>query len=395
MSQMANRAFAVPHPDGGVKTVVYDTADFGGLLGGTESERQQRFERLVRSRWLGEAAQVNWVDGNAVVKMSGAGHVKVQEYLSAFIDAGATSKTFDEFLDSVAKQPDAMLVCDVQLISPNADAYSDLEDAVQQYVSEHGGSLPWVIPFDHWEAILKEIDQNQPYRLAAPQVAMLNGLNVQVECGAQHPVGLKREDDGNLIPCKNWSGWKTHLLPFVREDGSYWLGLSFEHGAVVGKKELSQEQARKLGADGLAAVHSYRHIKSAATLKEGQVLVLPDFDISHGNGPARPTILTARVRRLSEKPSPDVVPSPSRMIGTGVDSEAGVEGEVVIDPILPVSGEAGPSEKSSGAATVVTETTQAEEPQTVGRFTLTKRSLGELWLSLSLFSRRRRGHPAD
>jgi hypothetical protein len=314
--------------DNSPKTEVYDITEFATLLSGSESERQQKFERLVRSRDAARDAQVSWFNNQPVVKTTPVGHAAIRQCMDLFVGSGATSKTIDAFVDSVSKQLETILVCELQVISVSDDAYGKLENVATNLSDE----TPWGIPADKWEQAVRSINRDETFLFLAPKCAVLNGRSVMVESITEHPVSLKREDDGSLVPGINWSGWKTQLLPFVRDDGSFWLGLSFENGKVVGTKTLSAEQAKLIKAEGPATVHSYRQREFSTTLKEGQIVVLPGFETAHEDDAPRATLMTARVRRLSDKPSPDAMPSPRRVSGTSLKSDAEIEGELALDP---------------------------------------------------------------
>lgn len=309
-------------------TEVYDITEFIPLLSGSESEQQRKFERLVKSRDPAHDAQVNWFNGQPVVKTTAAGHAAVRQCIDIFVGSGATSETIDAFVGSVSTQLDETLICDLQVISVSDDAYGKLENVATDLSDE----TPWVIPADKWEQAVRSINRDETFLFLAPKCAVLNGRSVMVESISEHPVSLKREDDGSLVPGVNWSGWKTQLLPFVRDDGSFWLGLSFENGKVVGTNTLSAKQAKQIKAEGPATVHAYRQREFSTTLKEGQIVVLPGFEIAHGDDAPRATLMTARVRRLSNRPSTNAMPSPRRVRGTSLKSDAGVEGELALDP---------------------------------------------------------------
>ena len=368
-------AYAVADRDDVTKTVVYNTADFEHLLTGTEAERQQKFEQLVHSQHSARDVQIGWFEGKPIVKATNAVHTEVRKCLSMFIETAASQKVFDEYIESVTNRSETILVCELNVISASDDAYSDLEDAAL----EHSEKLPWVIPFDRWEEVRQSINHADTHYVSAPQVAVLNGRSVQVESVAQHRLGLKRDDDGTLIPCMNWSGWKTHLLPFQRDDGSFWLGMWFEQGTVVGEKTLSPEETEQPGREGPASIHSYRQLSFAANLDAGQIVVLPGFEISHGNTPTRSTILTVRVRRLARTPSPDAVPSPARFRGTGTTSDAAVQGEVILN--LPPAPALAPTIQQTNAQAV--EPVDATAPEkSAEKLLLTRQPLGSLFLSI-------------
>ena len=324
------RAYAVRRPlpalghDDTSKTVVYDTADFDHLLSGTRKERQKKFEQLVRSRRPARKAQIKWFDGKPVVKTTASGHVAVKKCLTMFVSNNATAKTVDEFLDSVTTSQEATLVCDLQMISAEESAFSLLEDAVQKHSRELDGPGRWGIPADKWEEALRSL-KGGTHQISAPQIATLNGVNVQIECVAQHTAGLKREDDGSFTPCMNWSGWKTHLLPFARNDDSFWVGVWFEQGTVVDTRTPTAKEATQLGIREPVNVHSYGQLNFAATLKEDQIVVFPGPVHSRGTDSERWTMLTARVRRLSDKPDPNAVPSPGHISRKGAKSDAHIE----------------------------------------------------------------------
>jgi beta-lactamase regulating signal transducer with metallopeptidase domain len=305
-------------------TEVYDVAEFMPLLSGSESEQQRKFERLVKSRDPAHDAQINWFNGRPVVKTTSAGHAAVRQCIDLFIGSGATSETIDAFVGSVSTQLDETLICDLQVISVSDDAYSKLEDIAL----EHSKKRPWVVSADTWDAAVKSVDSDETFHFLAPRCAVFNGRTITVNSGGEHPVSFKREDDGGLILGKNWSGWKTQLLPFVRNDGTFWLGVSFENGRIVGKKSLSPKQAKQTGFEGATTIHEYQQVEFSTTLKEGQLVVLPGFTIAYDHKTPRATLMTARVRQRSTKSSPKAVASPQQLSGTGVNSDAGITGNV-------------------------------------------------------------------
>lgn len=368
--------------DGAVKTVVYDLGEFAHLLTGTAAEQHQKFERLVRSRSQSVTAEINWFDGRPVVKTNNAGHLAVRQCLSLFIENGAGSKTFDEFFDSMTRHPETVLVCDLQLVTVSGQAYIDLEDVVLGHVGPNEKSFPWVLLKEKWDAALESVPSEDRFHFVAPQLSLFNGATVQAEGVAQHPYSLKREKDGTLVPCMNWSGWKLNALPFQREDGSFWLGMWLEAGAVVGKQELTPAQSRRLGATGTATVHAYHQLNIAASLKEGDIVVLPGFDDSHGHSSEQLTILTARVRRLDEKSDADAFPLQKTISGSGVKSDAGVTGEIVLDPVPALT-------ETQTAPAIRLPSAQDAEPrdlpkpvQVHGGMLLTRRPVGSLLMTL-------------
>jgi beta-lactamase regulating signal transducer with metallopeptidase domain len=320
-------------------TKVYDITEFVPLLSGNESEKQQKFERLVRSRDVAHDAQVNWFNGQPVIKTTAAGHEHVRQCVGVLLGSGATSETVDAYIDSLTKQSQSTLVIDLQLITLGENAHGNVKDAVSDVVETGKESSPWVLPAETWEAILesekKESIGKKVYDgvsdIFHPRLVVFNGRSVMVESGAKHPVSLKREDDGRLVPGGNWSGWKAHLLPFVCDDGSFWLGVSIENGKVVGTTTLSPQQAKQIGSEGTATVLAYQKVEFSTTMKEGQVVVLPGFEIAHGDETSQATLITARVRRHSNKPSSKAVSSPRQISGTGVNSDAGIQGSVTLD----------------------------------------------------------------
>ena len=368
--------------DGAVKTVVYDLGEFAHLLTGTEAEQHQKFERLVRSRSQSVEAEISWFDGRPVVKTTNAGHLAVRQCLSLFVENEADSKTFAEFLDSLLTLPKAVLMCDLQLVTVSNQAYSNLEDVVLKHVGANEELFPWVLPKEKCDAALESVPSEDRFHFVAPQLTLVNGATVQAEGVAHHPYSLKREKYSTLVPCMNWSGWKLNSLPFQRKDGSFWLGMWLEAGAVVGKQELTPAQSRQLGATGTATVHAYYQLNVAASLKEGDVVVLPGFDDSHGHSSEQLTILTARVRRLSEKPIPDAVSAPRAVSGTGVTSDAGVTGKIILDSV--------PATTESQAATTIrqasaqnAESRELPKPvQVPGGMLLTRRPVGSLLMTL-------------
>lgn len=312
-------------------TEVYNIAEFSQLLSGTEAEKQQKFERLVQSRDAARAAKINWYNGPPVVNTTTAGHASVRQCVGILLNSGATSGTIDAFLDSVTENPKSVLVCNLQMITTNDDVYSDLENSVSVNVEEHDDSISWVMSADKWDALVKAIPSHNGYSFVAPQLTVFNGGTVMAEGVAQHGISLKRDDDGRLHPCINWSGWKSSLLPFQRDDGSFWLGMWLENGTVVGKRPLPPEHAQQFGVDVPVTVHAYRELKFAATPKVGQVMVLPGLKIDHGHDTPRSTFLTARIRRVSTNPGLNAVPNPRHTTGTAVKSDAGVKGDILLE----------------------------------------------------------------
>ena len=320
-------AFTIGASSGAPTTRVYDIAEFATLLSANKSETRDRFERLVRSRHAAHKAQINWFNNQPVVKTTAAGHAAIRQCVDVLVGGRATSETVDEFLESVSRLADATLICDLQVISVSDDAYSKLEDVA----IEHAKGESWVIPAKKWDEAFKSINREEKFHFLAPQCASFNGRNVMVESIGERPVGLERADDGSLIPGRNWSGWKMQLLPFVRHDDSFWLGVAFEKGKVVGTKELNPQEAKQVGAEGAATIHSYEKIQFSTSLKDGEVFVLPGFEIAYGDGEPRATLMTARVRRIPNKPSPDAVGFPQPLLGAGVKSDAGVSGTIQLD----------------------------------------------------------------
>jgi beta-lactamase regulating signal transducer with metallopeptidase domain len=250
-------AYAFGTSDNSPTTEVYDLAEFATLLSGSESEQREKFERLVNSRDAARDAQINWFNNQPVVEATPVGHAAIRQCINVFVESGASSETIDAFLESVSKHLEVTLVCELQVISVSDDAYSRLEDVAIDSSDE----IPWVIPAGKWDEAVRSINRDETLLFQAPKCVALNGRSVMIESITEHSVSLKREDDGSLVPGVNWSGWKTQLLPFEREDGSFWLGLSFENGKVVGTKTLSPQQAKQIGAEGPATVHSYRQAK--------------------------------------------------------------------------------------------------------------------------------------
>ncbi|MHC4877635.1 MAG: M56 family metallopeptidase [Planctomycetota bacterium] len=319
------RPLPAPRQDDNLQTVVYDTADFEHLLSGTRKERQEKFEQLVRSRRPAREAQIKWFDRQPVVTTTAIGHVAVKKCLTMFVANKVTAKTVDEFLDSVTTSQEAPLACDLQMISVEESTLSRLEDAVIKHSMQPDGPGRWVIPADKWEEALRSLSEGDTHHISAPQVTTLNGVNVQIECVTQHTPGLKREDNGSLTPCMNWSGWKTHLLPFARNDDSFWVGVWFEQGTVADTKRPTEKEASQLGTREPVNVHSYGQLNFSATLKEDQIVVFPGPVPSQGTDSERWTLLTARVRRLSDKPDPNAIPSPRHISGKGAKSDAHID----------------------------------------------------------------------
>jgi beta-lactamase regulating signal transducer with metallopeptidase domain len=368
-------AYSIGASNDAPRTEVYDITEFMPLLSGSESEKQQKFERLVRSRTAAREAQINWFNGRPVVKTNAAGQAAVRQCINVFVGSGASSETIDEFLKSVSRQLEATLVCEILVISVSDNAYSKLEDVA----INSSGETPWVIPSDTWEEAVKSIDRDETFHFLSPECAVFNGRSVMVESIAEHPVSLKREADGRLVPGVNWSGWKTRLLPFVRSDGSFWLGLSFENGKVVGRKPLSAEQAEQINAEGPVTVHSYRQVKFSTTLKEGQVVVLPGFETAHGHDAPRATLMSVHVRRLANAPGANAVSSPRPVGGAAANTDAGVDGEIVLHP-NPTS--ITPRTVPEIQPTSAQRDEGNDEARTSGGKLLTRRFLGSLRLTI-------------
>lgn len=318
------------------QTVAYDVGDFSHLLTGTEDERQQKFERLVHSRQHAANASIHWFEGRPVVKATNAGHLAVRQCLSLFAETETSPATFDEFLNSVTKHPETALICKIRMVTADEDACSALEDAVRQSVSEHDKSGPWVISAEQWEAARHSVPSDHAFLFSAPQIALVNGSPAQIESITQSPVNLNRDKAGHQAET-NWSGWKVSLLPFLRNDGSFWLGMRMRFGTVAETEKLNEEQFLKFSQAEPVTTHTYRDFQVATKLKPHEVIVLPGFTSTHGNGPGRSMIMTATIRRLSDQSetAPDLSstqPSPQHIAGTGVNSDAGVTGEIILQP---------------------------------------------------------------
>ena len=213
------------------------------------------------------------------------------------------------------------------MISAKQSIFSQLEDVVLEHSIDPDGPGRWVIPDQKWTEALRSI-KGDAYHVSSPQVATHNGVNVQIESVTQHSSGLKREDDGSLSPCMNWSGWKTHLLPFVKDDGSIWVGVWIEQGTITDTRWPTDKEVVQRGVTKPVSIHSYEVLNFAATLKDDQIVVLPGLGTTADTDSEEWPLLTLRIRRLSDKPDPNSLPSPRRVSQTEPQSNEGVIGEI-------------------------------------------------------------------
>lgn len=372
--------------DNTLTTVVYDTSDFDGLLTGTADERQQKFEQLARSRNSSSSIQINWFDGKPVVRATKAVHRALRKCLAMFVENEATPETFDAFLESLEKRSDATLICDLQLVTPRKSIYDELRKAILADTGEQGDRLPMSMSSEKWDALINAIPSHDGYCFVAPQLAVYNGTSVMAQGTVQYGIGLNRDDDDKVEPCMNWAGWKSHLLPFQQNDGSFWLGAWIDNGAVVGRQPLDEADAARLGVTEPVTVHEYETFRFAASLDEGQVLIVPGLRLNHDDETPRETFLSVRVRRLPEEN--DLSSAATTLLGHGIDSDAGVQGEAILDesatefrqdsgsqPHRTVSSEATPSPPEPVRAS------HQNQP-------LTRRRLGSLRLSVSTRDRK-------
>lgn len=327
-------AYALGKGDKTPTTEVYDITTFAHLQSGTESEQRQQFERLIRSREQAKDAQINWFDNKPVVRTTTAGHRAVRECVSVLLGSETTAKQFDEFLNNVTTRERDTVVVDLQFVTMNDDAYSDLEDAVIELAENEQGidDFPLVMPAEKWDSLREAIPHDNTWQFLAPQLAVYNGRTVHIESVAQHPpVSVRTESPyrthGGLLGASDWLGWKALALPVVRDDGeSFWLGMRFE----VRSLPEAVEDSTKSDAEKLQV---RRHeVGFTTTLREGQVVVLPGLNVNYGgtsdsNGS---TFLAARVRKADPIHPANALPSPQPMSGSGVGSDAGVAGELVV-----------------------------------------------------------------
>ena len=327
------QAYQLSTADSTTTTVVYETADFDHLLTGTQDERQQKFERLVRSREQAREAQINWFDRKPIVKTTNAGHRAIQECVAALIGSEISPRSFEDFLSSVEKRPQEGVVIDLQFVTMNDDSYSKVEDAVIELADNEQGSheFPLVVPAEKWDAIQEAIPHDEGWHYLAPRLAVFNGRTVHVESVAQHPPVTVRSEspyrthDG-LLGAPDWIGWKALALPAIHDDGaSFWLGMRFEVNSLV---EVQDGSTRSKESD-----FKIRHHKVGfdATLREGQVAVLPGLSLDHRvpGGRGNSTFFAVRISKIQPSPS-ESVSAIQPVSGVGAKSDAGFVSDLPI-----------------------------------------------------------------
>jgi beta-lactamase regulating signal transducer with metallopeptidase domain len=309
------RAYQKVNRDSTVTTVVYETAEFAHLLTGTQDEQQQKFERLVHSRQLATDAEIKWFNGKPIVRTTGAGHQAVRDCLSLFAETNATPQHFEEFLDSVTRQPQSTLVVDLQVITLSEDAHRDVEAAVAEVTRLPSGQPHSTIPLEKWQAIEKAIPHDDDYHFVAPRLAVFNGHSVEAESTLVHQepssdTSIGKSPQPTDSETSRWTGWKGQVLPFEREDGSCSLGMKFKTGIV---SEGNPHPA-----------YSQRRVCLRKTLADDQVIVLTGFPMTFGDGRFQRAVVTARVQSLGAIPSPNALPAPRQLTETRAKSKAAV-----------------------------------------------------------------------
>lgn len=333
------RAWQIADSDSDVRTVVYETGDFEFLLSGPEEERRGKFERFVHSRESAKDAQINWFNGSPIIKATNAGHRVVQQSLAVFQRSQATAKQFDEFLDSVTRRPQESVVIDLQLVTMNGETYSDVEDAVLDISDrdEENDEIPPIIPAEKWEAILESAKQASIGERAGegvtsitnPRLAVSNGRVVHIESVTQHPSMIVRSEGsyrthGGLLKAPDWIGWKALALPGIRDDGSFWLGMQFEVRSLIPTEGAPED------SDAANLPIRNHELGFEATLREGQVVVLPGLNVNQIStaGSGGGTFFVAQIRKWDPTPR-DALQHPRPASGIGVNSNA--EADVVPD----------------------------------------------------------------
>ena len=309
-------------------TVVYETAEFAHLLSGTQDEQQQKFEWLVRSRDQAGNAEVKWFNDKPIVRTTNAGHRAVQDCLSFLAETNVTPKQFAEFLGSVAEQPTTAIVIDLQMISLDDDALSDLRTAVGHAVELPDAATTWTLPAATWETLLSAVKQTSIGRapndgisgISNPRLAVANGHSVRIERVVAHPADSSAPvQQPTSLPATGsipWTGWKAQALPFQREDGSFWLGMKLETRSVV------DPETRNAQAQDEAQRYRDLDIIFKTTLQDGQIFVLPGFKVSLGDETPRTAILTVQILKLDDPPNWDDWPAPRKVAGNSKTSAA-------------------------------------------------------------------------
>jgi len=214
----------------------------------------------------------------------------------------------------------------------NDDAYRDLEDAVIELADNEQGidHFPLVMPAEKWDTLHEAIPHDNTWQFLAPQLAVYNGRTVHIESVTQHPpvsvrTGSPYRTHGGLLGASDWLGWKALALPVVRDDESFWLGMRFEVRSLAAVEE---DSAR---SDETKPQIRRHEVAFTATLREGQVVVLPGLNVNYGGTSENSgsTFLAARIRKLNPSHPATALPSPQPMSGLGVGSDAGVAGELV------------------------------------------------------------------
>ena len=325
------QAYGLSERDSTVTTQVYETAEFSHLLSGSKVERRQKLERLIRSRELAKDVQITWFDDNPVVRTTNAGHRAVRECIAVFLESKTTAKQFDEFLDSVTERVQEPVVIDLQFVTMNDKSYSDLENAVIGLATGQGGDeFPAVIPAETWDKLEEAVPHDDAWHYVAPRLTVFNGHTVHVESMMQHPPITVRSASpyrthGGLLGASDWIGWKALAMPAIRDDGSFWLGMRFEVQSLAEDEDGSAKSEE-------ANPQIRRHeVGLTTTLREGQVVILPGLNVNYGDkaGSSGSTFLAARIRKGEPVRPANSQPLSQTMTGEGVNSDAGVVGELV------------------------------------------------------------------
>ncbi len=186
----------------------------------------------------------------------------------------------------------------------------------------------------HVSKVLGQLQNNPKVSvLANPKVALLNGQSGVIKSCSQRPFVVGLKDGAPQIRIVD-EGLSMQLRPIRRGNATVWLDYALTLASIRDVETTTIPGSKSgTGTTLQVPVVAKTQLETSVEVPSGKTLVLGGFKTTDGKGKEQSMLVMLRATGLPLQVDSDDgdTPSDRQVFGVGVDSDAGVTGEIVLD----------------------------------------------------------------